>query len=249
MSPSYFVTGPSARAMRTSAASTSSSIVLLSAKASPSLSAKGSQPSAVSRAWSNSRPTSRSPSSGTRNIWRKVSISARFTGPSTLASLAESTTTAKENRFSLPPSICTISAALGGMRPAPGIAPWSAAWPSAAPIMAPKGPPMANPAMLPRILPQKPIMPHLLARQRVRRQARSREIFIVDGRIAPDPGPGVRLEQIPRGWNHPGGRRCSLQQGESGSTLGWSRSDVPATRRIRARCRPGSWPSRRATSP
>jgi len=80
----------------------------------------------------------------------------RLIGPSTLASFAESTTTEKENRFSLLPKNAIRSGVAAEMAlPLPPSAPASAAWPSAAPTMAPKGPPMAKPATPPSILPQK----------------------------------------------------------------------------------------------
>ena len=65
-----------------------------------------------------------------RNRRLKASISSRFTGPSHLASLAESTTTQMAKSCSREPSSAAMSAAPCGdgrnMRPA---APSSAAWP------------------------------------------------------------------------------------------------------------------------
>ena len=101
---------------------------------------------------------------GMRNCRLKASISARFTGPSHLASLADSTTTAMENNWSRRPSMAATRAGLKALvwmpnenRRSSARPPVSAAWPSAAPTTAPNGPPMANPAMPPMTLPQYPI--------------------------------------------------------------------------------------------
>jgi hypothetical protein len=91
--------------------------------------------------------------------WRlKASISSRFTGPSHLASLAESTTAPIAKSWSRRPNSAATRAGLRTKSENPmrmfGIAPLSAAWPRAAPTTAPNGPPIANPATPPMILPQ-----------------------------------------------------------------------------------------------
>jgi hypothetical protein len=95
-----------------------------------------------------------------RNRRLKASISSRFTGPSHLRSLAESTTTQMAKTCSREPSIAARSAApCGEGRKARPIVPSSAAWPIAAPTTAPSGPPVKKPAIPPRILPQTPNTP------------------------------------------------------------------------------------------
>ena len=86
-------------------------------------------PSALSRAWSNSRPTWPTASGGMRKLRLKASISARFTGPSHLASLADSTTEAMAKNCSRWPSIAASRAALETVRARHGR---TRIWPTAA---------------------------------------------------------------------------------------------------------------------